>query len=168
MATIAGNIATNNSTSNLIPILVALDAHLVLGESDTPLPVYEYIAQEMTGLIESIIISAENLAKKYDLQKFSRTANDISIMTAAVTFDIQNETLNDVRIALGGVSQHVVRVTELENRLEGNRLLKPKEIEDMVKDNLSPVKDIRGGIKFKKYMAGVLVSDCIHYAYKQN
>jgi CO/xanthine dehydrogenase FAD-binding subunit len=39
------------------------------------------------------------------------------------------------------------------------------EIEDKVKNIVAPVKDIRGGIQFKKYMAGVLVSDCIHSAY---
>ena len=103
MATIGGNIASNNSSSNLIPILVALDAQLKIGGSATPLPVYEYVTQEMTRLIEAIMISSENLAKKYDLRKFSRAANDISIITAAVTFNVQNEKLSAVRVAVGGV-----------------------------------------------------------------
>ncbi len=56
-------------------------------------------------------------------------------------------------------------MTELENKLEGNKLLAPPEIEDTVKNIVAPVKDIRGGVQFKKYMAGVLISDCIHNAY---
>ena len=48
IATIGGNIASNNSASNLIPILVALDAELKIGGSTTPVPVYEYVTQEMT------------------------------------------------------------------------------------------------------------------------
>lgn len=167
MATIAGNIAANNSTSNLIPILVALDAVLNIGGSDETVPVVDYITGEMTELIESIVISNENLAKKYDLQKFARTANDISIITAAVTFNIQSEVLSDVRVALGGASRHVLRLTELENKLEGNGLIDPLKIQDWVKNSLYPLKDIRGGIAFKKYMAGVLVSDCIHHAYNE-
>ena len=165
IGTIGGNIASNNSTANLIPILVALDAELRIGGSSTPVPVYEYVTQEMTQLIEGIMISSENLAKKYDSRKFSRAANDVSIITAAVTFNIQNEKLSDVRVAVGGVDKHVVRLTELENRLENNALLDATEIEDTVKKIVAPVEDIRGGIQFKKHIAGVLISDCIYNAF---
>jgi putative selenate reductase FAD-binding subunit len=164
IATVGGNIASNNSTSNLIPILVALDAELKIGGSATPVPVYEYVSQEMNRLIEGVMISSENLAKKYGLRKFSRAANDISIITAAVTFNIQNENLSNVRVAAGGVGKHVVRLAELENELEGNKLPARTEIENTVKKTVSPLKDIRGGIQFKKYMAGVLISDCIYNA----
>lgn len=165
IAAIGGNIAANKSTSNLIPILVALDAELKIGGSATPVPVYEYVTQEMTLLIEDVMIPSENLTKKYGLRKFSRSANDISIITAAITFNIQYEKLSNVRVAVGGVGKHVVRLTELENKLEGNNLLTPTEIEDTVKNIVAPVNDIRGGVQFKKYMAGVLISDCIHNAY---
>ncbi len=164
IATIGGNIAANNSTSNLIPILVALDAELKMGGSATPVPIYEYVTQEMTGFVEGIMISSENLTKTYGIRKFSRTANDISIITAAVTFNIQNEILSNVRVAGGGVGKHVVRLTELENKLEGNKLPARTEIEDTVKKSVSPLKDIRGGVQFKKYLAGVLISDCIYKA----
>ena len=143
MATIGGNIASNNSSSNLIPILVALDAELKIGGSATPVPVYEYVTQEMTRLIEGIMISSEKLAKKYDLRKFSRAANDISIITAAVTFNVQNEKLSDVRVAVGGVDKHVVRLTALETKLEGNQLLAPMEIEDTVKQIVACLITIR-------------------------
>jgi len=165
MATIGGNIASNYSTSNLIPILVALDAELKIGGSATSISVYDYITQEMTHLIEGIMISPENLTKKYGIRQFSRTANDTSIITAAVTFNIQHEKLSNVRVAVGGVAKHVVRLTELETKLEGNRLPAPTEIEDTVKNIVSPLKDIRGGVQFKKYLAGVLISDCIYNAY---
>ena len=165
MATIGGNIASNHSTANLLPILVALDAELEIGGSTATVPVYVYVNQEMGRLIEGIMISSKSLAKKYDLRKFSHSANDVSVITAAVTFNVQNEKLSDVRVAVGGVSKHVVRLTELENELESNTLPAAKEIQDTVKNIVAPVKDIRGGIDFKKYMAGVLVSDCIHSAY---
>ncbi len=164
MATIGGNIASNKSASNLIPILIALDAELKLGGSAVPVPVYEYVSQEMTRLIEGIMISSENLTKKYGIRKFSRTANDISIITAAVTFNIQTEKLSKVRVAVGGVSKHVVRLTELESKLEGDKLPAPKKIEAAVANIVAPVKDIRGGVHFKKYLAGILVSDCLYNA----
>jgi len=164
IATIGGNIASNNSTSNLIPILIALDAELKIGGAAALVPVCEYVTREMTRLIEGITISSENLAKAYGVRKFSRTANDISIITAAVTFTSQNEQLSNVRVAVGGVSRHVVRLTELENKLENNKLIEPAEIEDTVKNITAPVTDIRGGVAFKKYMAGVLISDCFHNA----
>jgi putative selenate reductase FAD-binding subunit len=164
IATIGGNIASNHTTSNLIPILIALDAELNLAGSGPSVSVYDYITQEMSDLIESITISSENLKKPYGLRKFSHTANDISIITAAVTFNIQDEIVSNVRVAAGGVSKHVVRLTELESKLEGNKLPERTEIEDTVKKTVSPLKDIRGGVQFKKYLAGVLVSDCIYNA----
>ena len=164
IATIGGNIASNNSTSNLIPILVALDAELKIGASAAPVSVYDYVSLEMTCLIESITISSENLKKHYGLRKFSHTANDISIITAAVTFNSENKELSNVRAAVGGMGQHVVRLTELENKLEGNKLPARTEIEDTVKNIVAPLKDIRGGVQYKKYLAGVLISDCIYNA----
>jgi putative selenate reductase FAD-binding subunit len=165
MATIGGNIASNHSTANLLPILVALDAELKIGGSIEMVPVYEYVSQGMSRLIEGIMISSNSLAKKYGLRKFSHTANDVSIITVAVTFNIQNGKLSDVRVAVGGVSKHVARLTELENELESNTLPATKKIEETVKNIVAPVEDIRGGIDFKKYVAGVLVSDCIHSAH---
>jgi putative selenate reductase FAD-binding subunit len=164
IATIGGNIASNNTTSNLIPILIALDAELKLAGSEPSVSVYDYINREMSRLIECIRISSENLKKQYGLRKFSHTANDISIITAAVTFNIQNQIVSNVRVAAGGVSRHAVRLTELESKLEGNKLPARTEIEDTVIKTVSPLKDIRGGVQFKKYMAGVLISDCIHNA----
>ena len=164
IATIGGNIASNHTTSNLIPILIALDAELNLAGSQPSVSVYDYITGEMSRLIESITISSENLKKPYGLRKFSHTANDISIITAAVTFNIENEELSNVRVAIGGVSKHVVRLTELESKLEGNKLPARTEIEDTVKETVSPLKDIRGGVQFKKYLAGVLIGDCIYNA----
>jgi len=164
MATIGGNIASNNSTSNLIPILVALDAELKLAGSDASVSVFEYITREMSRLIESITILSENLEKPYGIRKFSHTANDISIIAAAVTFNIRNEIVSNVRVAAGGVSKHVVRLKELENKLEGNKLPARTEIEDTVTKAVSPIKDIRGGVRFKKYLTGVLVNDCLYNA----
>jgi putative selenate reductase FAD-binding subunit len=164
IATIGGNIASNHTTSNLIPILIALDAELQLAGSEASVSVYDYISQEMGRLIESITISSDNLKKPYGLRRFSHTANDISIITAAVSFNIQQDKLSNLIIAVGGVSKHVVRLTELESKLEGNLLPARKEIENTVKETVSPLKDIRGGIQFKKYLAGVLVSDCIYNA----
>jgi putative selenate reductase FAD-binding subunit len=164
IATIGGNIASNNSTSNLIPILVALDAELKLAASDASVSVYDYITRERSRLIESITISSDKLKKPYGLRKFSRTANDISIIVAAVTFNIRNEIVSNLRVAAGGVSKHVVRLTALEDKLEGDKLPARREIEDTVKKAVSPLKDIRGGMRFKKHLAGVLVSDCIYDA----
>lgn len=164
IATIGGNIASNKTTSNLIPILIALEAALKPAGSERSVSVYDYITQEMNRLIESITISSENLKKQYGLRKFSHTANDISIITAAVTFNIQNEILSNVRVAAGGVSKHVVRLAEVESELEGNKLPARTEIEDTVKKTVSPLEDIRGGVQFKKYLAGVLISDCIYNA----
>ncbi len=50
IATIGGNIASNHTTSNLIPMLIALDAELKLAGSEPSVSVYDYVSREMGRL----------------------------------------------------------------------------------------------------------------------
>ena len=163
-ATIGGNIATNKSCSNIIPALIICKAKLTIYDGQEKiLPIEEYICKENKDLILNIKIPAGTKRKEY-VKKFSRTANDISIITAAVSFEKEEKQLQDICIAVGGVSKHVIRLETLENELQNGSLPEKTEIESMVQSKVNPISDIRGGSSFKKYIAGVLVSDCFYEA----
>lgn len=164
MATIGGNIAANKSCSNLIPILCALDAELIVYDKDgeKKISVFKYISEDKKDLILAVIINKNILNRKYNVLKFSRTSNDISIITAAAGISRDSGIVTDARIFLGGVSKHVIRLDAIEKFLIEKKDSDKNEIENEIKKNINPISDIRGSSEFKKHIAAVLICDCIY------
>jgi len=169
MATIGGNIAANKSCSNLLPVLCSLAAELRI-ETDAGekiVDVYDYCRKEDNQLIKDIYISADNLKKSCGIAKFTRTANDISFLTAAVSFSAnEKKILKDLRIFIGGVDKHILRLIDVEKQFTDKPLPPKQEIEKIVSSVVSPIGDVRGSAEFKKYIAGVIVADCFYKANK--
>ncbi len=167
MATIGGNIGANKSCSNLIPSLLALDAriHLATEAGETSLPLMEHIAKpDPSALILSIEISRERINGLWATCRHSRTANDISIVSAAVTMFGNLSRVEKPVVAVGGVSAAVIRLSLLEKKLDGVSLPSRDEIEAMVKPLLSPIDDLRGSGSYKRQVAGALLSRALHQA----
>ncbi len=163
IGTIGGNIASNKSCSNLLPVLCCLDATLIIRDNtgERIISLFEYISSEKIDLILSIHILKSKLKKSCNLAKFSRTSNDISIITTAVVFDNRNDNISDSRIFIGGAAKHVIRLKALEEFLNGKPLPEKNAIEDIIKQNINPIADIRGTSEFKKHIAAVLTADCL-------
>lgn len=168
MATAGGNIGANKSCSTLIPVLTALKALLRIsssgGESYTD--IYEYINKSRDDLITNIIIPDQK-HRITGVRRFSRTANDISILSTAVSFEKDRGAIKNPCIAIGGVSRHVVRLFKLEEILDGNSLPGKPEIETLVRKHINPTDDIRGSAGFKNYLAGIMIADCIHSSFNR-
>ncbi len=167
IGTIGGNIGANKSCSNLMPILLALDAELSIATTsgESSISLYDYISKENSELIVSINIRNNKLAESFAIKKYSRTANDISIITAAVVLEKSADKISNIAVALGGAAKHTLRLTELEKQIAGKTLPPKLDIENSVKSMLNPLEDIRGTIEFKKYAAAVMVGDCIYEAF---
>jgi putative selenate reductase FAD-binding subunit len=169
MATIGGNICTNKSCSTLIPVLIALNAKLKTaapgGENITD--VFKYSSGEKDDLITEIIIPVQN-HRTTEINRFTRTSNDLSIINTAVSFEKSGKGLKETVIALGGVDKHVVRLTQTEEMLDSSSgLPEKKAIENEVIKSIKPIDDLRGSAGFKSYLAGVMVADCIYSAYEK-
>ncbi len=166
MATIGGNIGVNKSCSNFIPVLIALKAKLkiVSPRGERLIDIFEYINNTKNDLITQIIIPDQK-QRRISIKRFTRTANDLSILSAAVSFTKNSEKLSDVCVAVGGVSKNVVRLTKLEETLNGSSLPDKQDLEARVRTLINPIDDIRGSAIFKSYLAGVMVADCIHSAF---
>lgn len=101
------------------------------------------------------------------LKKYTRTANDLSIITVAVTMSRDGDMVKAPIIAIGGVAKHVVRLTGVEDKLNNQVLPAQEKLEKMVSDSVKPISDLRGSVQFKKYLAGVLVASVLEEAYSQ-
>ena len=112
VATVAGNIATASPIGDCLPLLLSLNAQVVLqGIKKTKILFLDnfFISYRKTKLkkgqfIHSIRIpvSEENTFKAYKVSK--RFDDDISSVCAAFNLEIVNNKIKDIRIAYGGMA----------------------------------------------------------------
>lgn len=169
MATLGGQLGSNRSCSNLLPIFVALEADVDLATAGglRTIPALEYISSEGRELITYIRIRSNALARLAAVERYSRTANDISILTAAVSMTRDGKDVVRPIIAAGGVAKHVTRLGNVEAALERKPLPTRDALERLVAGHVSPISDIRGSVEFKRHLAGVLVAKALLRAYRQ-
>ncbi|WP_316848459.1 xanthine dehydrogenase family protein subunit M [Pedobacter psychrodurus] len=119
--------------SDMCVALTALDAEVVLANAkgerrmlfkdfhrlvgDTPQLDNNLKADEMIIRLE---IPLNNLAKNYHYLKVrDRTSYAFALVSVAAAFEINNNKITDVRLAMGGVAHKPWRLTESENFLKG-------------------------------------------------
>ena len=166
IATIGGNIASNRSCSDVIPTLMAYHARLKLVNLDGEkheMSLSDYIKSPVSDLITTVVfdIPADNFRIKS--RRHSRSANDLAIINIAISCSIQDQKFYSPVIAVGGVAKHVVRLLEVEKKLDGMGVgdLDYKQLEKWVTEDIQPIDDIRGTGDFKKYLCKVMVSDVL-------
>ncbi len=134
MATIGGHVALNPSYSDLLPLLVALDAKVgVAARGATKLvPIADFVARPTPGLITGIVVPKPAPRRVFACRNFRVSANARSLVTAAVSMSISAKGVIDPIIAVGGVSPHVIRLSAVEKALDGCPLPTCAEIQALV------------------------------------
>ncbi|WP_064604998.1 molybdopterin-dependent oxidoreductase FAD-binding subunit [Photobacterium sp. J15] len=161
-ATLGGEIAARQEEALLVPSLMALKAKVVLADG-RECDIEDYIEAEQRDLIAKVIIPDVNLACiGYNI---ARSAAGLAIVTAAVSIAKDGSKV----IALDGVSPlhndsaRPVRLRDVECQD-----LKGELLEQAVAEAIHPVADLRGSVEYKRYIAGVVVTDllaeCQHMA----
>jgi len=126
--TLGGNIGNASPIGDTPPLLIALDAHIVLrkGEHRRSLALEDYFidyrvtARQPGEFIETIIVPKANARQVFRAYKVSkRLDDDISAVCAALRLEIANGTVLDARIAFGGMAAIAKRATACEQALIG-------------------------------------------------
>jgi putative selenate reductase FAD-binding subunit len=149
-ATIGGEIAAIQDASVILPMLLVLEASLLL-DNGKQISLEKYLSGKRDGLIQKVILS--DAAIVASTRKVSHTVDGLVTLTAAVALgDAQK-----IRIALDGVADCAQRLTSVESLgLEGVAL------ENAVSNAIKPKGDIlRGSGEYKSYIAGVVVADLL-------
>lgn len=167
VATIGGHVAAGMSCGNILCALTALEA--IVETYDENGPHQRKIADFLSGhdpreLVTGVFIPCRHKKFFWGTRVYRRTANDISIVISDVIWAGSKEKLEDVRIVVGGVAEVPVRLEQLERELEGKALPSREEIEQKVKELVSPVGDLRGSAEFKRHIAAVLTAWSMHNA----
>jgi xanthine dehydrogenase molybdopterin binding subunit/xanthine dehydrogenase small subunit len=169
-ATMGGNLATASPIGDSAPVLLTLDASLVLasrgGERTVALDQffvdYRKTALEPGEIIKEIVLpvlpNGHGLTRRVDFLKVSKRRElDISIVAGAFRLDIDAAgVIRSARLAYGGVARTPGRARAAEAALEGRRLDEArKNVADLLRGVYQPIGDARGSAEYRR---GLIVS----------
>ncbi len=169
MATIGGNIAACKSCSDMIPILMAMDATLEVYSSEDVKheeSVLEHIRKKEKYLITKITIP---FRKDFHIAicRYTRTSNDLALINVCLGIELEGGICKDARLALGGVAATPLRIMEIEKFLIGEEFngklhQYAQKLREHLEKQIHPIDDIRGKAWFKKELAGGLVIQALY------
>lgn len=148
-ATLGGEIAARQQESVVLPVLLALDARVVIA-GDAAIDIEDYLNAPQRELLLEVILP--DPYRRCATRKIARSAAGLAVLTAAVSLSGDQ----GMRVALDGVAQGPVRLRDVES---GN--LENAALENAVAAAISPHDDIRGSAAYKRYIAGVVVADLL-------
>jgi xanthine dehydrogenase molybdopterin binding subunit/xanthine dehydrogenase small subunit len=171
-ATMGGNLATASPIGDCAPVLLTLDASVVLASVDGERTValdefftgYRKTALQPGEIIKEIVIPrgdatpSASSARRTDFLKVSKRRElDISIVAGAFRADVAPDgTVRAARIAYGGVAVTPRRARAAEAALEGRRLDEAREaVTAALRAEFQPIDDVRGSAAYRR---GLVVS----------
>ena len=172
-ATMGGNLVTASPIGDSAPVLLALDAKVVLvsakGERTLPIDQF-FVAYRKTALragevLKTIIvprgISKPGLTRKCSWFKVSkRREMDISTVAACFTVDLDKQNVvRHARLAYGGVAAMPSRAKKSESALLG-KVWSKETIENVLpilRAEFTPISDVRGSAEYRSELVTSLL-----------
>ncbi|VVM61838.1 hypothetical protein PS631_01332 [Pseudomonas fluorescens] len=158
--TLGGNIGNASPIGDSPPLLIALDAQVVLrqGQRQRVLPLEDYFidyritARQDSEFIEKIIVPRASNDWTFRAYKVSkRLDDDISAVCAAFNLSIENGVVSGVRIAFGGMAAIPKRARACEAALRGkpwNQATLERACQALGED-FSPLSDFRASKEYR-------------------
>ena len=170
--TVAGNLCNASPAADGVPPLLMLDAVVELqsAQGTRVLPLDQFLtgvrqtALGVDELVCAILIPEVSATRKSAFMKLgARKYLVISIAMVAVSFELENSVLRDMRIAVGACSPVALRLRGLERAVEGQAL---ESVEGIVRDAdlsmLSPIDDVRGSEVYRLDVVRSLIMRAIN------
>jgi xanthine dehydrogenase molybdopterin binding subunit/xanthine dehydrogenase small subunit len=162
-ATLGGNLVTASPIGDSAPLLLALDASVVLAKatSERTVPLAEFFVSYRKTVLQpgevlrEVILPrgwpAAGLSRKVDFFKVSKRSElDISIVAAAFRVDVDaGGIVREARLAFGGVAAISLRATAAETALVGRRLSDPA-VTTALQAAFQPIDDARSGAAYRR------------------
>ena len=171
-ATLGGNLGTGSPIGDAPPVLLALDASLVLASADgtRTVPLAEYFTgyresvRQPGELITEVIVPLPAATTTAFHKIAKRPFDDISSVAVAFALDITDGTITQARIGLGGVAATPVRALATEEALEGNAW-DEETVETAARvltGEGTPIDDQRASARFRAEMLGNSLRKLFH------
>ncbi|HPN39742.1 MAG TPA: FAD binding domain-containing protein, partial [Melioribacteraceae bacterium] len=173
--TIGGNICNASPAGDSLPVLSVLDADLLIGPKENgsfkEIPLNSFFTDFKKFKLdknEYIAFIKIKLNKNRNFYSFFRKVGQrysmaISKVSLALIMELQNSTINFVRISTGSVKPYIKREYDVENYLFGkiNDLDTIEEASKIIKQNILPISDIRSNKLFREYLIGQLLKEAL-------
>ncbi len=169
MATIGGHVASRPRFSDLVPMLIDLDANVVVARPGgaTTLPVADYVAKPVAGLITTLVLPRPAPHRLVACRHLRASANARSIVSAAVSFTVARGVIRHPAITLGGVLAHAVRLTDIEAELDGQPPPALDDLQARVSRSVRTAATPTVSASFRRYAAGAAVALAFRDALRQ-
>ena len=171
LATIGGNIADASPVADIAPILLVSDAVIIAerkgGEREIPINNFfnkpRATMLDAQEVITKIIIPFQNNGEGTFLKLGERNSSAISIVSVAVFIRKDTNGINFIRIATGGVAPKPLRGEKTEALFIGKTVTAEdiREISKSIKEEISPISDVRGSSEWRKEITANLVARAI-------
>jgi carbon-monoxide dehydrogenase medium subunit len=167
-ATVGGNLCNGLPSADMAPVLLALDATCYIADTDSQesLPLTDFfVGPRLTVLEDRLLVGValpgECAGWRCASHKLTRSAEDISLVQVTVAVGIDDDKVQEARIALGAVAPVPMRATLAESMLTGQKI---KDITpDVMLDaaNLAageshPLDDHRASAEYRREMVKVM------------
>ena len=170
VATMAGNIATASPIGDTLPLLLSLDAKIVLKsiKKTKVVPLnnfflnYRKTKLKKGQFIESVRIPlfSKNIFKAYKISK--RFDDDISSICAAFNLEMINKKIKNIKIAYGGMASVPKRAVYCEKILLNSTITEKimEKAKKALEQDFKPISDMRASGKYRMMVAKNLLSKC--------
>ena len=164
--TFGGSLAHADPAAEWCVIAALLDAEMVAANmaGTRTIPASRFFQTVFTTdlgpdemLVETRLVKL-SAASRVGFQQFSRRAGDFALAMAAVTLEMRDGELADVRIALGAVSDRPVRATGAEDHLRGGPASGRAfaEAAEVAAREVDPMEDIHGSAEYRRDLVRAL------------
>jgi carbon-monoxide dehydrogenase medium subunit len=176
--TIAGNLAHGDSSGDLAPTLIALDARIKLVSSKRSriVPLEEFYtglfetAMEKDELVVEVQIPPIRPKTGIGYKKFNLIENDQAIVgvAAAVTLD-QNGACKDARVVLSNAGVTPIRAKNGEKLLIGKKFSDALLVKagEAASGDADPVSDIHASERYRRHLVKILTQRMVKQAWDQ-
>lgn len=169
MGTMGGNVANGSPIGDSAPVLIALDAQLVLrtGDAVRRRPLAEFYVDYMVNRLEAgefvqaievpLAAFGDGTLRAYKISK--RFDSDISAVFAALRVRLDGERVADARFVFGGMAAIVRRAAAAERAVIGQRWgeAAAQRAAAALADDFSPLTDLRASAAYRLAVAGGLL-----------
>jgi aerobic carbon-monoxide dehydrogenase medium subunit len=176
--TLGGNLCFNDPHSDPGTALLVHEAEVILASKDglRQIPLSHFLS----GMYSTALEPGELLQKVFvaplpvgwgvaylRVHRYQRPTLNVAVATK-----LQNDTVEDARLAVGCVGPKPQRLTELEAKIRDEKIDGAKQIfadsKRYLKNQLEPVDDLLGSADYKIYMAAMLLSRGLSQARRNN
>ena len=162
-ATLGGNLVTASPIGDTAPVLLTLDASVVLvtARGERTVPLHEFFTAYRKTVLKPGEIMREivlprggpkrGLTRRVDFLKVSKRRElDISIVAAAFCVEVDvTGIVRQARIAYGGVAAMPLRALKAEKAMVGKKL-DDSTVAHILHETFQPIDDARGGAEYRR------------------